>query len=574
MSARGTNDSKDNKSSMFEDLSALLAGSRSASAPCACRDGRKIAFGEFRALAAGWRRTFAAHPGLRFALYFEDTVEFAAALLGLWHAGKIAYLPGDALPTTMARLAARVDGVAGDVAALQQPLRRGEAHANEHWQPLDPQAPQLVLFTSGTTGEPVAIPKRLSQMFAEVRALEQAFGERVGAVQVLATVSHQHIYGLLFRVLWPLAGGRVLHAERLSYLEHLQPQLAATGAAVLIASPAHLKRLPGLNLQCQALRAVFSSGGPLPDEAVPACLERLGQAPIEVYGSSETGGVAWRQREFAGPGRWLALPGVQWRLRDETLEIRSPHLDSGAWTATADRAAAAEDGGFSLLGRADRVVKIEEKRVSLAAVEQALLGSPWLQELRVISLPGSREQLAVVAVPNTEGWALHDQIGKAAFGARLRGLLLQGLDVVSMPRRWRFVSALPNNAQGKTTRDALLALFDPRRPQPRVLGASASSASLRIAVEAVQLQFDGHFPGQPVLPGVVQLEWALLLGRELFALPASFLGLEGLKFQQVIVPGTILNLQLDLLTPSKLSFKYSSAHGLHASGRILFGDAV
>lgn len=558
----------------FEDLHLLLAGVRPAVQAVARRGAAAIDFDQFRHMVAGWRAAFAAVPGERFALYFEDTVEFAAALFGVWHAGKCAVLPGDALPATLDRLTRYVDGFAGVLPAACQPMQP-VAPDDNNFTPLDPQAAQLVVYTSGSSGEPLAIVKRLEQLFSEVRALEQAFGDRIGPdAEVLATVSHQHIYGLLFRVLWPLAAGRVLHAERLHYLEDLAPALQNCGAALLVASPAHLKRVPPELRPEARLRAVFSSGGPLPDEAPASCLAHLGTAPIEVYGSSETGGVAWRQRNAPHAADWTPLPDVQWRLRDETLEIRSSHLDTSDWTATQDRAAPSATG-FALLGRADRVVKIEEKRVSLAAIEQALLASGFIDELRVVALAGPREQLGIVAVLNEPGWAAHDEVGKKAFAQGLRARLLQQLDASSAPRHWRFVSALPSNSQGKTQQAALQVLFDPRRPQPRLLEATPTSAALRIVADAALPQFDGHFPKHPVLPGVAQLEWAILLGRELFpALPPTFLALEGLKFQQVITPGMTVTLNLEFKPEAgRLAFKYSSARGPHASGRVLFGPA-
>ena len=71
----------------------------------------------------------------------------------------------------------------------------------------------LVLFTSGSTGVPQAIPKKLSQMSREVATLETQFGELLGVADISTTVSHQHIYGLLFNVLWPLVAGRAIHAR-------------------------------------------------------------------------------------------------------------------------------------------------------------------------------------------------------------------------------------------------------------------------------------------------------------------------------------------------------------------------
>ncbi|WP_141289672.1 ApeI family dehydratase [Ideonella azotifigens] len=142
---------------------------------------------------------------------------------------------------------------------------------------------------------------------------------------------------------------------------------------------------------------------------------------------------------------------------------------------------------------------------------------------------------------------------------------------MTLPRRWRFVSHLPANAQGKTTAQALQALFDPRRPAMQVLSQSATEATLRIWPDATLPQFDGHFSGHPVLPGVAQVEWALLFAQELFGLPGALRALEALKFQQVIRPGQALQMQLTMqAAQGKLVFKLESDSGPHASGRVLF----
>ena len=84
--------------------------------------------------------------------------------------------------------------------------------------------------------------------------------------------------------------------------------------------------------------------------------------------------------------------------------------------------------------------------------------------------------------------------------------------------------------------------------------------------------FEGHFPGTPILPGVTQLDWAILLGRELFPIPPDFLRMEVIKFQQVISPGTTLTFELTWNAErGVLSYKITSVSGSHASGRIAFG---
>ena len=560
----------------FLDLADLLHQGRATGRLVAMRGVERMDFAAFEQDVAAWHGAFAAQEGTCFALYFQDSYEFASALFGAWHAQKTVYLLADVLPANLAGLPSVVDGFAGDVAGLAS-VRPVRVDALPGWRRLDRQACALVVYTSGSSGAPVAIPKRLSQLFDEVSALAQCFGDRLGDASVCATVSHQHIYGLLFAVLLPLACGRPMAARRLAYAEDIAAALAEGGARVLVASPAHLKRLPD-QLPWEGartnLRAVFSSGGPLPDEALPLCLRNLGQTPIEIYGSSETGGVAWRQREVAGQGVWQALPGVDMQVHDETLHIRSAHTDSEGWQVLSDRVRAAGDG-FELLGRADRILKIEEKRVSLNAVEQALVKTGLIAEVRVLVESGPRTQLIVVAVPSAEGWRVLDNEGKQSLNLRLRGELARVIEATALPRRWRYVSALPVNAQGKTTEAALLALFDPRRPATRLLARSASTVTLQVEISQSSPFFDGHFEQAPILPGVAQLDWVVRFGREFFSLPPRLLRLEAVKFQQVIQPGVPIEMALDFdADHGRLSFALRSAAGSHASGRIVFGPAA
>lgn len=518
--------------------------------------------------AGRWQAAFEAHPGGRVALFFQEGLGFAAALFGAWQAGKQVWLPGDLTPASRLALRSRVDAFAGDVAPPEGlPHIEPSAAPAPAVRPLDPEAQQLVVFTSGSTGQPQALPKRLRQLFDEVSALEQAFGAAPAGAAVLASVSPQHVYGLLFRVLWPLATGRPLQAQSLVVLEDLAELTPPGARAILIASPAHLSRLP--QVENVPVDQVFSSGAPLPDAALPDCLRVFGRAPVEVYGSSETGGVAWRQRDPGAPMHWQALPGVQWRLEDDELWLCSPHLDDAGWMPSADRAAAV-GGGFELRGRADRIVKIAEKRVSLTAVEAALRASPLLADLRLVPLAEPREQLGVVAVPSDAGWRLHDEQGRRALAEALRVGLADVVERVALPRRWRFLPELPVNAQGKSTQARLLAEFDPRRPALRALQRHDAGHDLTLFIDPALPQFGGHFTGHPILPGVVQVEWAELFGRERFAIGDEFAGMEALKFQRVIMPGQRVTLSLAWV-PGRLSFRYHSELGQHASGRLLFG---
>ncbi|WP_373988261.1 AMP-binding protein [Duganella sp. BuS-21] len=562
---------------------------------------------EFLARVRGWHALLAAHAGRNFALYLDDSIEFGAALLGAWHAGKTIWLSADTLEATCAALRAVVDGFLGQFPASLAPLQRTAASAPAPAQgqgalpvgPLAVDLPALVVFTSGSTGAAQAIPKKLSQVANEVATLERLFGRAAGEAAVLATVSHQHIYGLLFKVLWPLSSTRPIHALSIAFPEELAPAMAA-GPCLLIASPAHLKRLPDQldwSGAARMLRGVFSSGGPLAPETAIAVGGLLGEVPVEVYGSSETGGIAWRQRSRCGDDSWLPFPTVDWRIgaEDGTLEVRSPHLPDDDWLALADRAARVEHGGvqrFLLLGRADRIVKIEEKRISLSAMEAALMASGLVAEARVVlcePVAGERQRLAVLAVPSASGRALLDGAGKHALNARLRAVLATTVEAVALPRRWRYIEQMPVNAQGKVTLAALQALLEggeggcignseasghrPRLPRVRELERDAQRVLLEIVAPASLLYFDGHFDAAPILPGVVQVDWAMHYGRQYFTLAARFKGINALKFQQVIQPETAVQLELvHDAAKGGLNFRYMSDAGQHASGRVQLED--
>jgi acyl-CoA synthetase (AMP-forming)/AMP-acid ligase II len=525
-----------------------------------------------------WHAAFAARAENDWALYLEDANEFAAALFGAWHAGKRVFLPGDVLPATLESMVARVGGFAGDIPPAHAPLRADEnvAHDGSGMKALDDDATRLVVFTSGSTGAPVALEKRLCQLDREIEALQAAFGEKLDGATVHGTVSHQHIYGLLFRVLWPLAAGRAV-VPRSFFHEEL---LAIPGDAplLLVSSPAHLKRLPehfDATPLHGRLRAVFSSGGALPDKAAIEVRRVFGVPPTEIFGSSETGGIAWRRWDDDAP-TWRALPNVQWRLDGDVLEVNSAHLppDTG-WWQTADRAEPDGKGGFRLLGRADRIVKMEERRVSLDALEHKLATHPLVREARVLVVEGSRSLLAAVVVLGDAGKAQLQALGRRTFAKQLDVHLSDSHDAVTRPRRWRFVDALPVNVQGKTTQSALLALLRPTQPQPRWLRRDACSAELELELDSQLLVFDGHFPQASILPGVAQTHWAIGFAREAFMLPTRFLRLEMLKFQQVARPGQTLRLCLDWdQARGALSFRYESQIGTHASGRAVFSDAA
>lgn len=506
----------------------------------------------------------------RIAVHLEDAADLAIALLGAWRAGASVLLPADLQAQTRQRWSNEVD-----LWLTDQP---DDAHISDYrHSPLSPASLdldqcRLSLCTSGSSGEPKRIEKSLRQLANEVEALEQLWGADLGPACIIGSVATQHIYGLLFRVLWPLCAGRPFMRRQLAFPEDLQRASREHPAFAWVASPALLKRM-GDNLDWPALsavRRVFSSGGALPAEAAQSLQQRLHQWPTEIFGSSETGGIAWRQ----GHSPWQPFAGIKLSQDDDgALLIASPYLPAGHIEQTADAARIAADGRFELLGRLDRIVKLEEKRISLPMLEQALMNHAWVAEARLGVVQENRASLGALLVLTEAGLhALRNQ-GRRTLTEQLRHHLSEHCEALALPRRWRLLRQMPLNSQGKlpqTTVEALL--LAPRPKAPEVLEQSETEGewSLQLAVPPDLAYFSGHFPTAPVLPGVVQVEWALNLGQHLMNLPAKFTGMEVLKFQQLVRPGDEVQLHLRFdPVRSKLYFAYRNETATCSSGRIL-----
>lgn len=545
----------------------------------------------------------------RVALWFDDAALLAIALLACWRAGIIAVLPGDVQAHSCAALDADVDAWLTD-SALPVPAERQWRLDDLFGSPpltaaaLDPDL-TLVLCTSGSSGTPKQLVKQWRQLSAEVHALQQQWPD--ADAPVLGSVSAQHMYGLPFRVLWPLCAHRQIDRRQRLYPEELQQASLRYPRFTWIASPALLRRL-GQRLDWAQLRGrltrIHSSGGALPQDVSDDIERGLGLRPTEIYGSSETGAVAWRQ----GADDWQPLPGVRISASDAgALRVQSPWVNA-ADEQTADGAQITPHG-FQLLGRLDRIVKIEEKRISLPMLEQALMRHAYVADARLGRLhegksgegksgdgnfaddkPGSgkfdsesRTALrltGLIALSATGLHALRNQGRKSVVDA-LRAHLAAGFESLAIPRSWRFFRHLPVNAQGKLTQASFDSAAGPRPVDPVAVALPDTPADECLSTErhyTLDIPYDlayfsGHFPSVPVVPGVAQISWAMNLAQRDLCPALRFGGMEALKFQRLLRPGdtALLVLRWDE-AKQKLYFTCTVDGAPCSSGRILQAD--
>jgi len=115
-----------------------------------------------------------------------------------------------------------------------------------------------------------------------------------------------------------------------------------------------------------------------------------------------------------------------------------------------------------------------------------------------------------------------------------------------LPRRWRFRIALPFDARGKLPVTAVAASFGARAEGFELLSEARDGDCLHyeLRVPPTLAHFSGHFPSLPILPGIVQVDWAIRLASEHVAGMRDVVSVERLKFMVPVLPGAVLDLQL------------------------------
>lgn len=536
----------------------------------------------FVARVSVWKHTLSQYSGKRWAVYHSDPYEFLAIIYALWYTHKSACIPGDDKPATLERLCHQVDGFIGELPNAIQPADITRPLATAHmdsWRELNPQQIAVELYTSGSSGAPKAIIKTLEQLDNEIHCLQNQWPAQADAV-VLSTVSHQHLYGLIFRLLRPFCAAQPVYCDICEYTEDVFNVARKQNRFVLVSSPSHISRINTL-LDWQALAGqcvnIFSAAAPLEKSHAIRLSHLLNTSLWEIYGSSETGVIAWRNQSVEAHSElWQLLPSVVLtQSDDEQVHITSSFIEGGKSFALSDRIDMHPLGRFALKGRVDTIVKIEGKRVSLTGIETLLNAHAWVKESKALIVTRKRTEIAIVLAFNDEGEQALLLQGRKPIIATLRSLLSNSLETIVIPRRWRFVDALPYNKQGKLTQASLQHIVncpaDLKWPTINTRVQDENSVRINCHIPAEIRYFKGHFDKAPILPGVAQVHWAHKLAIAHFANLNRFYRLEVIKFSQVIQPNENIDIQITF-NPAKqqVSFSFQSEKGVHSSGRICF----
>jgi len=276
----------------------------------------------------------------------------------------------------------------------------------------------------------------------------------------VATIPPYHIYGLLFSVLVPL----VAHARVLPDIYTFPQEIISTinkhKASVLVSVPIHYRVLKVDNLSAPSLKIAFSSSGVLNRFDGLHFLKKTGVGITEIYGSTETGGIATRCiNEYTDS--WKAFDVVSWKLMGSRLSVKSDFASSemerdvDGFCMTGDDAREDKDRRFVLLGRADGIVKVAGKRVDLLDVQNKIKTLPTVSDVVVVAMPTDKGRESVIAAV----------IACDLTETHVKKLLIDMLEPYAVPRRIKIVSSIVRTATGKIDRRRIEQLFlDNKKP--------------------------------------------------------------------------------------------------------------
>jgi malonyl-CoA/methylmalonyl-CoA synthetase len=329
----------------------------------------------------------------------------------------------------------------------------------------EPDDDALIVYTSGTTGEPKGAVHTHRSLLAGTESLRTAWGWMPDD-RLILTLPLFHVHGLCAGLFGTLAaGGSAIVFERFS------PEAVADAvphATMFFGVPTMYHRLAesGRADDLSALRLCVAGSAPLPADLWRRYDEEWGVCVLERYGMSET--LLTLSNPLAGERRpgavGLPLPGVEVMVSGPDaqgigeLMVRGPSLCRGYWSrpeasaamwvegwfATGDLASVSADGYFSIRGRRTELIITGGHNVYPAEVEAVLSRHPSVAEVAVVGLPSPEWGESVTAFVVGAG-GLPDV-------AALEALAAEELSSYKRPREFRVVDSLPRNALGKVVR--------------------------------------------------------------------------------------------------------------------------
>ncbi|MCK9182237.1 MAG: AMP-dependent synthetase, partial [Fibrobacteraceae bacterium] len=202
----------------------------------------------------------------------------------------------------------------------------------------------------------------------------------------------------------------------------------------------------------------------------------------------------------------------------------------------------------------------EEKRISLPEVERRLKSSGLVKDACAVALTRKRQFLAVAIVFNDAGRKQFKDAMKLVMNNYFRDYLSGFLEATVLPKKWRFIDALPVNTEGKLRREDVEKLFDKNGSRLELISVEKpepDKAVILVKFPETSDFFNGHFPTFKLLPAVVQVDLVIHWSEEYLLSSIVLHKIPRIKFCKPILPGRLIRLEFSYdKERAKVFFRY------------------
>lgn len=398
------------------------------------------------------------------------------------------------------------------------------------------------LFTSGSCGVPKSIGKTFHNLETEAQCSISEFN-LPRKVVIASTTSSSHSYGVAFNFFLPFFGGYRINRKKIEFPE----QFDINEDYVLISTPSFMEKLAKYDFVFDnPPERIFLAGAKLKDE-IYEYFSRF-CAVTDIYGSTETGNIAYK----CGGDVFTVLKDVDFHVdEDGRISVESDFFPAKKFVLN-DVIEKISDEKFILKKRTDRLIKIQEKRISLDELENNLKKHSSVKDCHCFIYD---EKLCCAAVVEDENIT----------PLMLKNFLAGYSEI--LPKKWRIFDEIPKTSNGKIDSMKLKEIFGSNLSYPFVFSrrVDSQSAEIEMIFKKNSNFFRGHFDGYPVLPGVVQLYYAKFFAQDLFGIEFCNHDVRKVKFSDIMKPDTRVVLSFKNKDNS-VEFAYKTDDKLFSSG--------
>ncbi len=416
---------------------------------------------------------------------------------------------------------------------------------------IDEEKTFVNLLTSGSSGKPKCITKNLTNLIKEALDISKAFNINNKELIVASSTTCSHMFGLTFGFMFPICCRHIIYSDIIKY-----PDLYDIENSLFVSTPAFLDTVRKNNILLNGAKYIVSAGSKLRDETFEY-LERFYNI-IDIYGSTETGVIAYRT---SSRDKELTLfENVKVTPLENSAIIKTPYA-FGNETKIYDKIL--QSGNKIILqNRTDRLLKIQEKRISAEDMEHSLKQHDYVTDNYCFK---SNDKIACICALSEKGKMFLLNNGIIELTKELKAHLKKNYEII--PQRWRFTDEVPQNKAGKIDKEFIEHLFEINLSFPVILErtAEADSINYKLFFHKNCSFYSGHFPGFPITPGVVQLYIAAFLGERYFQESISAGQIRKIKFSNIIHAGETVDLKL-IHKNSSVSFEYFCEDKILSSG--------